>query len=1026
MKFKGSAEFTSFDFFLVRRSQFPVDFFLSLDKLANADQAVFASSFGKLIAANDEFLKALYLASPAFHERTLQWLTGKTISEETQLVRTLLKYWSRICSRATPYGLFAGVSLGSWAYSTRIVPDKSKDRIYNELDITQVNQIIDLLLQDQHLAERCLFYANNSIYTAGNDIRYVEYEMHEGKAKYFLTSTENSDVLASLMLLAKKGCYLSDLRKSLLSKGFSETQAHEFVDDLVEFQLLTSELQPRITTASSLQHLIDRLQNADANSQLLQTLTEIVILLKSSEGQPANFDVVKNLIASAFPGEPVKNLIQTTLQQGYSQCTIQKTFVDELTRSLSRLKPLFVSAASPNLRRFQKEFYDKFGSAEIPLAIALDGEIGIDYGHASRLSSVSVLDGLDLNSTAKQARELTDWDQFILKHYLNYIDSTPTEIRISTEDLSSFTTAPSLNPTFYGFGNLIGQPDSADGELMFNLSFVGGNSAAALMARFSGTDPVLHSKLVEIADYEQSCVKDSILAEIVFLPESRTGNVLSHPALYPYEIPYITLSTVDQQHQLPIDDLLVASTASGKITLRSKKLGKQVIPRLSNAHFYVSELPVYQFLCDLQSDSGSINFKWTWSVLEDRPMLPRVCFENLILSRKTWNLDQSWSKNPATFIAKYDVPRYVQLIEGDNELLLDLQLPVSLHMLAEQIERKGKAQLKEFLSPKSQCLIADEHGSYSNEIIIPFKATNYQSLPPKICIESANGIQRKFSFGDPWLYIKIYAGYTIVDKTLLETVTPICNKLLQEGKIEKWFFIRYQDPQPHLRLRLLSHSYPDGIDQTVLLLKAELDPLVQQGLIDKFALDTYERELERYGPQHIELAETIFAIDTQLTTQLLAQLQQHQADEHRWLYGCRIVDAALEGFMLTLDQRAAITRDFASGFLSDFTEKEKIEIRLNDKYRLLRKELETVMGVSEDPLSQQTAVLCRNYTEQISRQLNASQHHFTWEQIGAFVHMCCNRLFISESREQELLVYHFLAKHYKSKIARKQSVLENR
>ena len=130
--------------------------------------------------------------------------------------------------------------------------------------------------------------------------------------------------------------------------------------------------------------------------------------------------------------------------------------------------------------------------------------------------------------------------------------------------------------------------------------------------------------------------------------------------------------------------------------------------------------------------------------------------------------------------------------------------------------------------------------------------------------------------------------------------------------------------------------------------------------------------------------------------------------------------------MLTLDQRAAITRDFASGFLSDFTENEKIEIRLNDKYRLLRKELETVMGVSEDPLSQQTAVLCRNYTEQISRQLNASQHHFTWEQIGAFVHMCCNRLFISESREQELLVYHFLAKHYKGKIARKQSVLENR
>ena len=49
--------------------------------------------------------------------------------------------------------------------------------------------------------------------------------------------------------------------------------------------------------------------------------------------------------------------------------------------------------------------------------------------------------------------------------------------------------------------------------------------------------------------------------------------------------------------------------------------------------------------------------------------------------------------------------------------------------------------------------------------------------------------------------LKLYTGETAADAVLRELVGPIVGEALETGAMERWFFVRYADPDRHLRLR---------------------------------------------------------------------------------------------------------------------------------------------------------------------------------------------------------------------------------
>lgn len=63
-------------------------------------------------------------------------------------------------------------------------------------------------------------------------------------------------------------------------------------------------------------------------------------------------------------------------------------------------------------------------------------------------------------------------------------------------------------------------------------------------------------------------------------------------------------------------------------------------------------------------------------------------------------------------------------------------------------------------------------------------------------------IQRTFLPGCQWVYIKLYTGNKIADDMLIQVISPVIKELKKKTYIDKWFFIRYTDPDFHLRIRL--------------------------------------------------------------------------------------------------------------------------------------------------------------------------------------------------------------------------------
>ena len=266
------------------------------------------------------------------------------------------------------------------------------------------------------------------------------------------------------------------------------------------------------------------------------------------------------------------------------------------------------------------------------------------------------------------------------------------------------------------------------------LKSVGGMSAANLHTRFCHGSEALKNHIQHITDWEAQLHPDKILAEIVHLPEARTGNILKRPAFRKYEIPYLAKSNLALENQIPINDLTI-SIRNNKIILRSKRLNKEVLSKLTNAHNYsLKALPIYYFLSDLQKQNLRTALSFTWpKKVGNHPFLPRVVYKSCILSKAQWQLKK---EDINTFLKvyedeekliqkidlwrkKYQVPDWIELVENDNTLPIHLENSTLIRLLLTTIKNKERCKLQEFLLPQSD-LVKRAQEIFGHEIVLSF------------------------------------------------------------------------------------------------------------------------------------------------------------------------------------------------------------------------------------------------------------------------------------------------------------------
>lgn len=129
-------------------------------------------------------------------------------------------------------------------------------------------------------------------------------------------------------------------------------------------------------------------------------------------------------------------------------------------------------------------------------------------------------------------------------------------------------------------------------ETKIVMSNIGGSNSACLVSRFSDSDDEIFDFVDNVFNMEEKMNPDKILAEIIHLPQARTGNILKRKNTRGFEIPYIGKSSLSIENQIFINDIMVL-IKNDRVILRSKKHNKEIPPRLTTAHNFKHDyLPI--------------------------------------------------------------------------------------------------------------------------------------------------------------------------------------------------------------------------------------------------------------------------------------------------------------------------------------------------------------------------------------------------------------------------------------------------
>ena len=221
---------------------------------------------------------------------------------------------------------------------------------------------------------------------------------------------------------------------------------------------------------------------------------------------------------------------------------------------------------------------------------------------------------------------------------------------------------------------------------------------------------------------------------------------------------------------------------------------------------------------------------------------------------------------------------------GDNRLLLDLENAAQTEELRSELRRvsvDAPLVLQEALPSCDHAWVPGPGGGFIAELVVPLvlkdngsaAASERPSLPrADILVANPGGLRagdRVCPPGSDWLFAKLYCPRAFQDDLLVGPVSEFCEGALVAAAANDWFFIRYADPHSHLRLRF--RGPPEQLVRCLIpQLCSWADDLIKKELCSRLCLDTYDREIERYGgAAAIASAEAIFAADSSAVLELL-------------------------------------------------------------------------------------------------------------------------------------------------------------
>lgn len=966
------------------------------------------------------FRAALFTASPMFYQRLVAAdFSWDKLSLKEQA--TLLKYDNRCCFRPTPFGLFASVSCIRWGQCTNIQVSGSQFTAHVQADQSFVQAAAAAL---SGLGK---FEPNPTLYRVMKDYRFISTEItNDGKRTYQLQSTDFSVLLKGLFDYCRPGRSASEIIRHigvLACTGLADS--HDYFLFLCDAQVLIPVLRTRLTGNHYLAGLAaqkNKSNNADYSShkayfgrELNEDSITVAGLEKFQEGLRKDFHEVPY----------GKDMALVTLFRSLPGATLDVAYQHHIRQGLFALGRL-AAPNTPAMVNFARSFRRHFDEQRIPLLQALDPEAGIGYAMPANDSSSPLLETIRLapKHSGGDSEEWTPIHSYLMQSWINAEREGSAVISLEEEDLLKLKSKNDSQS--HGISVLF----RAVRDKVY-IERAGGNNLLALAGRFTANDASIHRAMKEISSAIEAQNPDIIFAEILHLSDPHIDNVNLRQTLWSYELPLTAAPSLPPEQQVQLADLYVV-VDSEQVFLWSDKHQKYIVPRLTTAYnHHLNQLPLFRFLADLPYQYGQSNFSFNLpDLFPGLSYYPRVEYKNAIISPATWVLDghslsgllQAAEPEIMTVFqklaAKISLPVLFMLSEGDQQLVFNAESSRDVRHFREVVHNREQLTLMEFIHGQDATITKDEHGNpfvaQFNCFLLPDKGL---AMPPIRRGYKLGQAKRKFMPGTEWLYLKLYVPKRNANKLLL-LIAPLLHKTHHGATIRKWFFVRYEDHAPHIRLRL--QIDPQDLNVILFAFRSRLEGHIQQQLIREYQLEVYTRELERYRMAGMEFTENLFCASSNFVMRFLQLQKQKKAPP---VYLAAVVSVKLIANALLPDEASHqdLFRQYYQKMAEEFDGK-NAKYQLDLKYRALGAE---ILQAIQDPRYLERHGMAKAGRELMTEaaklyRLRKAPGPETTAYLHSVLHMHLNRLFSEEGRLQETIVYYLLFKYLTAAEGRKK------
>jgi lantibiotic biosynthesis protein len=863
------------------------------------------------------------------------------------------KYFNRARFRSTPFGLFGSITpvpLGVGGDDNQLIISKEIKR-HEFIDWSNKDYLLNDI--DNLFSQASFFLSNSTIYPCGNQLRYISIVDNT----FEISGIENQPVIKSVLDFCQEEQSKDNVLDYLTQdRELQVSVAEDLLKQLIELQLVITDIHPNIIGTDYFERMKIK-PNTDSKPYLIAE---------------------RNLLKGQLDPKTLKVIPEAILF----------------------LKDHLPVQKNQALETFKHQFQRKFEYKEVPLLIALDPELGVGYDGLEMAPLpnplIDYLKERDQSKNKSSEIPYTPLHQFILGKIFQNKEVKLEEFNPNTNTKLDNIKIPSTFSAIVQF----------DGRKII-LTQAGGCTANALLGRFTLANNEIQEHCKNIVKIEREANSDTLFVDIGYQVEKSIDNINRRKNIYGQEL--AILAYPNKLEQLLFDDLLV-SVVTDEIFLRSKKYNKRIIPRVASAYNSTrSDLSLYRFLSDLQNQDLQTNLSiQAQNLFPNLDYYPRLNYKNIILSSKMWRVPRQFC-NPhgllteqldslKVWLKNKEVSTYFKCGAADQHLYFKSTNEEDLNHFLQYCREKELLYIIEVFMPDENISKNENNQSYHSEFIIALAHT--ASIYSPVKRDGLELISQHASIqlpGEEWLYFEIYMHHLRTNFFLTNILPSFLKKI--GTQIKNWFFIRYNQPSSHIRIRL--HK-KENVDVSLLIntLSNLLASDIKDGIISDVQIKPYFREIERYGVKTIDEVEKYFGVDSKYVLQLL-QLQLE--DPILYFFTLQFINNIFLQLNLSIPEQLIYVKKIAKNLAHEIKVNKFGFKKINEHYELIKayKNLKTPKVIEKKQLKSALRVV---------KMVKNSEQSKRFQLLTDIIHMHINRLFITDQRMHEMIIYQYLQK----------------